>query len=132
MCVHRHTNRYAYSFFEHLIKLQFVYVAYLVVDIISAIEFDKTGEHLATGDQGGRVVLFQRTDGKDVSLDLKFSGSNGFLTVPQNLTVFFFSIVCRFALEKNLRKQIYHLQSIQSFTIKLNSKAMNPRYIFYD
>lgn len=36
------------------------------VDIISAIEFDKTGEHLATGDRGGRVVLFQRTDGKDV------------------------------------------------------------------
>ncbi|PIA56115.1 hypothetical protein AQUCO_00700457v1 [Aquilegia coerulea] len=35
------------------------------VDIISAIEFDKTGEHLATGDRGGRVVLFERTDGKD-------------------------------------------------------------------
>ena len=27
-------------------------------DIISAVEFDKTGEHLATGDRGGRVVLF--------------------------------------------------------------------------
>lgn len=37
------------------------------VDIISAIEFDKSGEHLATGDRGGRVVLFERTDGKDVS-----------------------------------------------------------------
>ncbi|XP_024389245.1 serine/threonine protein phosphatase 2A 55 kDa regulatory subunit B beta isoform [Physcomitrium patens] len=33
------------------------------VDIISAIEFDKSGEHLATGDRGGRVVLFDRTDG---------------------------------------------------------------------
>lgn len=32
------------------------------VDIISAIEFDKTGDHLATGDRGGRVVLFERTD----------------------------------------------------------------------
>ncbi|KZV31824.1 serine/threonine protein phosphatase 2A 55 kDa regulatory subunit B beta isoform-like, partial [Dorcoceras hygrometricum] len=31
-------------------------------DIISAIEFDKTGGHLATGDRGGRVVLFERTD----------------------------------------------------------------------
>ncbi|KAL0441435.1 UNVERIFIED_CONTAM: Serine/threonine protein phosphatase 2A regulatory subunit B beta isoform [Sesamum radiatum] len=30
------------------------------VDIISAIEFDKTGDHLATGDRGGRVVLFER------------------------------------------------------------------------
>ncbi|XP_039053696.1 serine/threonine protein phosphatase 2A 55 kDa regulatory subunit B beta isoform-like isoform X1 [Hibiscus syriacus] len=35
------------------------------VDIISAIEFDKTGDHLATGDRGGRVVLFERTDAKD-------------------------------------------------------------------
>ncbi|KAF3794814.1 Serine/threonine protein phosphatase 2A regulatory subunit B beta isoform [Nymphaea thermarum] len=35
------------------------------VDIISAIEFDKTGDHLATGDRGGRVVLFERSDVKD-------------------------------------------------------------------
>lgn len=35
------------------------------VDIISAIEFDKTGDHLATGDRGGRVVLFERTDTRD-------------------------------------------------------------------
>eukprot|EP00897_Mesotaenium_endlicherianum_P006297 jgi/Mesen1/5696/ME000288S04905 len=35
------------------------------VDIISAIEFDKSGEHLATGDRGGRVVLFERVDTKD-------------------------------------------------------------------
>lgn len=31
-------------------------------DIISAIEFDATGDQLATGDRGGRVVLFQRVD----------------------------------------------------------------------
>ncbi|CAA6671653.1 unnamed protein product [Spirodela intermedia] len=37
----------------------------LAVDIISAIEFDKSGDHLATGDRGGRVVLFERTDTKD-------------------------------------------------------------------
>uniref|UniRef100_A0A453F0J1 Serine/threonine-protein phosphatase 2A 55 kDa regulatory subunit B n=1 Tax=Aegilops tauschii subsp. strangulata TaxID=200361 RepID=A0A453F0J1_AEGTS len=35
------------------------------VDIISAIEFNKSGHHLATGDRGGRVVLFERTDAKD-------------------------------------------------------------------
>ncbi|KAB8086527.1 hypothetical protein EE612_009860 [Oryza sativa] len=35
------------------------------VDIISAIEFDKSGDHLATGDRGGRVVLFERTDSRD-------------------------------------------------------------------
>ncbi|KAL4583356.1 hypothetical protein LXL04_007926 [Taraxacum kok-saghyz] len=32
------------------------------VDVISAIEFDKAGDHLATGDRGGRVVLFERTN----------------------------------------------------------------------
>ncbi|CAI9286317.1 unnamed protein product [Lactuca saligna] len=35
------------------------------VDIISAIEFDRSGDHLATGDRGGRVVLFERTDTKE-------------------------------------------------------------------
>ncbi|KAJ5080449.1 protein phosphatase pp2a regulatory subunit b [Anaeramoeba ignava] len=29
-------------------------------DIISALEFDTTGEYIAVGDRGGRVVLFQR------------------------------------------------------------------------
>ncbi|RVX17084.1 Serine/threonine protein phosphatase 2A 55 kDa regulatory subunit B beta isoform [Vitis vinifera] len=40
-------------------------VFHFAVDIISAIEFDKSGDHLATGDRGGRVVLFERTDTKD-------------------------------------------------------------------
>ncbi|KAG5225468.1 serine/threonine protein phosphatase [Salix suchowensis] len=35
------------------------------VDIISSIEFDRTGDHLATGDRGGRVVLFERTYTRD-------------------------------------------------------------------
>lgn len=34
--------------------------ALVAADIISAIEFDRTGQHLATGDRGGRVVLFER------------------------------------------------------------------------
>ncbi|KAI8876552.1 protein phosphatase 2A regulatory subunit PR55 [Backusella circina FSU 941] len=33
-------------------------------DIISSVEFDHTGDYLATGDKGGRVVLFERNDGK--------------------------------------------------------------------
>ncbi|CAG8506137.1 7616_t:CDS:2 [Diversispora eburnea] len=33
-------------------------------DIISTVEFDHTGDYLATGDKGGRVVLFERNDGK--------------------------------------------------------------------
>ncbi|KAF8390452.1 hypothetical protein HHK36_024978 [Tetracentron sinense] len=35
------------------------------IDIISAIEFEKRGDYLATGDRGGRVVIFERTDGKE-------------------------------------------------------------------
>ncbi|ONK79101.1 uncharacterized protein A4U43_C01F2950 [Asparagus officinalis] len=35
------------------------------VNIISAIEFDKSRDHLATGDRGGNVVLFERTDVRD-------------------------------------------------------------------
>ncbi|XP_047327100.1 serine/threonine protein phosphatase 2A 55 kDa regulatory subunit B beta isoform-like [Impatiens glandulifera] len=34
-------------------------------DIISAIEFDKTGDYLAVGDRGGRVVIFERDTAKD-------------------------------------------------------------------
>ncbi|KAJ2118331.1 protein phosphatase 2A regulatory subunit cdc55, partial [Coemansia sp. RSA 921] len=33
-------------------------------DIISTVEFDHTGDYLATGDKGGRVVLFERSDNK--------------------------------------------------------------------
>ncbi|KAJ0751122.1 putative transcription factor WD40-like family [Helianthus annuus] len=36
------------------------------IDVISAIEFDKTGDYLAVGDRGGRVVIFEKDPGKDV------------------------------------------------------------------
>ncbi|TYG42391.1 hypothetical protein ES288_D12G252700v1, partial [Gossypium darwinii] len=36
-----------------------------LIDIISAIEFNRNGDHLATGDRGGWVVLFERTDTQD-------------------------------------------------------------------
>jgi len=55
------------------------------VDIISAIEFDKSGDHLATGDRGGRVVLFERTDTKDVILI--FSSAISFITKITKLKV---------------------------------------------
>ena len=35
-------------------------------DIISAVTFDQTGQHLATGDRGGRVVLFERVPTQQV------------------------------------------------------------------
>merc|ERR1711916_254757 len=34
------------------------------VDIISTVEFDHTGDYLATGDKGGRVVIFERSNEK--------------------------------------------------------------------
>ncbi|KAI9322469.1 hypothetical protein BX666DRAFT_2017095 [Dichotomocladium elegans] len=33
-------------------------------DVISAVEFDHTGNYLAAGDKGGRVVLFERNESK--------------------------------------------------------------------
>ena len=46
----------------------FIYMFFFSVDIISAIEFDRNGDHLATGDRGGRVVLFEKTDTRAVYL----------------------------------------------------------------
>ena len=39
-------------------------------DIISTVEFNHDGEFLATGDKGGRVVIFQRDGTK---MRVKFS-----------------------------------------------------------
>ncbi|KAJ7031899.1 WD40-repeat-containing domain protein [Mycena alexandri] len=41
-------------------------------DIISAVEFDSTGTFLATGDKGGRVVLFERNHSKKNACEYKF------------------------------------------------------------
>jgi hypothetical protein len=39
-----------------------VNIAFSTADIISTVEFDQTGNYLATGDKGGRVVLFERNE----------------------------------------------------------------------
>lgn len=36
-----------------------------VTDILTALNFDKTGEYLAVGDRGGRVIVFRYTDLKN-------------------------------------------------------------------
>ncbi|CAM8919193.1 unnamed protein product [Rhodiola kirilowii] len=36
-------------------------------DVISAIDFDRDGDHLAVGDKAGRVVIFRRTDTAEIS-----------------------------------------------------------------
>ncbi|KAK9090374.1 hypothetical protein Sjap_023551 [Stephania japonica] len=35
------------------------------VDLISTVDFEKKGDYIATGDHGGRVVIFERTDRPD-------------------------------------------------------------------
>jgi len=42
------------------------------VDIVSAIEFDDSGDFLAAGDRGGRIVIFERETGKDKGTNFKF------------------------------------------------------------
>jgi len=37
-------------------------ILHCAADIISTVEFDSTGNYLATGDKGGRVVLFERNE----------------------------------------------------------------------
>lgn len=41
-------------------------------DIISAVEFNESGDLLATGDKGGRIVIFQRDHEVCVALKLCF------------------------------------------------------------
>lgn len=44
-------------------------------DVITSIEFDRTGDNLAIGDRGGRVVIFERTATNDDLVE--FSSQNG-------------------------------------------------------
>lgn len=36
---------------------------FVAADVLSAVQFDHTGEYLATGDRGGRVVIFRKNNG---------------------------------------------------------------------
>ena len=40
-------------------------------DIVSSVEFDETGDYLAAGDKGGRIVIFERSDTKTGDLEYK-------------------------------------------------------------
>lgn len=41
---------------------------FTAADIISTVEFDHTGNYLATGDKGGRVVLFERNESVSIAV----------------------------------------------------------------
>lgn len=40
-----------------------------LADIISCVEYDKTGDFLATGDHGGRIVIFKRENEVSYKVD---------------------------------------------------------------
>ena len=42
------------------------------VDIVSVVEFDRTGEFLAAGDRGGRVVVFERVQSEEAPCEYRF------------------------------------------------------------
>ena len=48
----------------------------LTADIISTVQFNHDGEFLATGDKGGRVVIFQR-DGTKMRVSRTTWGDGG-------------------------------------------------------
>lgn len=41
---------------------------YFPADRISTVEFDKSGDYVAVGDRGGRIVIFETKDGKNVRI----------------------------------------------------------------
>lgn len=53
---------------RNVTKFYILYIICVLADIISCVEFNSTGELLATGDKGGRIVIFQQEQG--VSLDI--------------------------------------------------------------
>ncbi len=55
-----------------------IIVSFILADIISCVEYNHDGELLATGDKGGRVVIFQRDQA--VSACTLVSGSSGSLS----------------------------------------------------
>lgn len=43
--------------------------------------FDKSGDYLGVGDRGGRVVIFERKDGKDVRINHSFWGASKYVVL---------------------------------------------------
>lgn len=51
-----------------LCSVQRLILSCLAVDVVSSIGFEKSGDYLAVGDRGGRVVIFQAKHGKHVRI----------------------------------------------------------------
>lgn len=90
--------------------MQYVYsTSTSIADIISTVEFDSTGNYLATGDRGGRVVLFERNE--SVS-SLKLTGM--LVTILKQTIIIANS--CRWSvLIRADRKRLVNTSSIPNF-----------------
>ena len=97
------------------------------VDIISAIEFDKSGDHLATGDRGGRVVLFERTDTKDVRPF--FFCEIYFNRLFLCCNAFLFNVIFRMVDPGGMLSRWITQLGILSFDTKQSFRVMNLRYV---
>lgn len=82
-------------------------------DIISTVEFDSTGNYLATGDKGGRVVLFERNESVSVvSVSLPQCG-DAVWHIPAYVLPALPILLCFIqTTEKRLRIQVLHGVSI--------------------
>lgn len=71
-------NWLLWVFLWFLIKKQSCGLFFVLVDIISSMGFEKSGDYLAVGDRGGRVVIFERKDGKYVRINHTIGVLGGF------------------------------------------------------
>lgn len=63
-----HTHLYQPTISSNL--LTFIFSVNPPADVISTVEFNQTGDLLATGDKGGRVVIFQRETEVSLSCEI--------------------------------------------------------------
>jgi hypothetical protein len=89
-------------------------------DIISTVEFDHTGNYLATGDKGGRVVLFERNE------TVRHHPATCSCTDHDRLGDSVASSLIITCAEKNLRVQVPHRVPISRARIRL-SKVTRDR-----
>lgn len=91
-------------------------LAVIIADIISTVEFDSTGNYLATGDKGGRVVLFERNEMvRKNSTRLSLSASCQEIKVPQEHLANTFWHYHTYALLFFSRKKDANTNFIQNF-----------------
>ena len=83
-----------------------------IADVISAVQFDPTGDFLASGDRAGRVVMFERNQ----SVPLASSLTSNQLMPPLHINV-----------EVDVRVQVLHRVSVARTRVRLPKIAGDQR-----